>query len=150
MTQSGTAAFGNGYEAEGYKRRGCGWGRSRWSALEIGAMVGGFIVFWPLGLLALFMKWKDGEMWRGASEGNGPWQSFKMPDWQQFKGGYTTSSGNAAFDDYRKEQLKRLDEERRKLEDERREFTAFVDRLRRAKDQDEFDRFMAERSKPAT
>ncbi len=38
------------------------------------------------------------------------------------------SSGNTAFDSYRDETLKRL-------EDEQKEFHAFVERLRRAKDQ---------------
>ena len=49
-----------------------------------------------------------------------------------------TSSGNRAFDDYRAETLKRL-------EDEQREFKDFLERLRFAKDRAEFDQFMAER-----
>ena len=49
-----------------------------------------------------------------------------------------TSSGNRAFDDYRSETLKRL-------EDEQREFKEFLERLRFAKDRAEFDQFMADR-----
>ena len=49
------------------------------------------------------------------------------------------SSGNRAFDDYRSETLKRL-------EDEQREFKEFLGRLRFAKDRAEFDQFMADRS----
>ncbi len=48
------------------------------------------------------------------------------------------SSGNAAFDDYRAETLRRL-------EDEQREFKDFLERLRVAKDRAEFDQFMADR-----
>ena len=48
------------------------------------------------------------------------------------------SSGNRAFDEYREETLRRL-------EDEQREFISFLDRLRHAKDKAEFDQFMAER-----
>ena len=48
------------------------------------------------------------------------------------------SSGNHAFDDYRSETLRRL-------EDEQREFKDFLARLRFAKDRTEFDQFMAER-----
>ena len=48
------------------------------------------------------------------------------------------SSGNRAFDDYRSETLKRL-------EDEEREFKEFLERLRVAKDRAEFDHFMAAR-----
>ena len=42
-------------------------------------------------------------------------------------------------------ELERLEAERRKLDEERREFSEFLRDLRRAKDHDEFDRFMAER-----
>jgi hypothetical protein len=52
--------------------------------------------------------------------------------------GSSSSSGNRAFDDYRSETLKRL-------EDEQREFKDFLERLRFAKDRDEFDQFMAAR-----
>ena len=52
--------------------------------------------------------------------------------------GGSSTSGNRAFDDYRSETLKRL-------EDEQREFKEFLERLRFAKDRDEFDQFMAER-----
>jgi hypothetical protein len=50
----------------------------------------------------------------------------------------TGPSGNRAFDEYRAETLRRL-------EDEQREFMDFLDRLRHAKDKAEFDQFMAER-----
>jgi len=52
--------------------------------------------------------------------------------------GAPSSSGNRAFDEYRSETLKRLEEEQR-------EFREFLERLRFAKDRDEFDQFMAER-----
>lgn len=124
----------------------------RWSSWEIGAAVAGFVVFWPLGLIALFLKWKNGEMWRGSASGGVPWAGFKTPDlsgWRTATQSYGLSgSGNAAFDAYKREQLKRLEEERRRLEDEQKAFRDFVERLRRAKDQDEFDRFMAERNLP--
>ena len=56
------------------------------------------------------------------------------------------SSGNAAFDDYRAEQLKRLDEERKRLDEEINEFHEYMRNLRMARDREEFDRFMRERS----
>lgn len=52
--------------------------------------------------------------------------------------GQPRSSGNRAFDEYRAETLRRL-------EDEQREFKEFLERLRFAKDRAEFDQFMAER-----
>ena len=50
----------------------------------------------------------------------------------------TLPSGNAAFDEYREETL-------RKVADEQRGFREFLERLRRSKDKQEFDRFMADR-----
>ena len=64
--------------------------------------------------------------WMRSRMGGNPW------------GFYTPSSGNRAFDDYRAETLRRL-------EDEQREFREFLARLRLAKDKTEFDQFMAER-----
>ena len=55
---------------------------------------------------------------------------------------YAPSSGNRAFDEYRTDTLRRLEEEQR-------EFRDFLDRLRFAKDKTEFDQFMAERREPA-
>ncbi len=52
------------------------------------------------------------------------------------------SSGNTAFDAYKSETLKRL-------MDEQEQFEAFLDRLRAAKDQREFDTFMDERAEAA-
>jgi hypothetical protein len=54
--------------------------------------------------------------------------------------GWSTAptSGNHAFDEYRQETLKRL-------EDEQEEFQGFLGQLRAAKDRSEFDAFMADR-----
>ena len=50
-------------------------------------------------------------------------------------------SGNQAFDEYRAETLRRLEEEQR-------EFREFLSRLRVAKDRAEFDQFMVARRTP--
>ena len=53
-------------------------------------------------------------------------------------------TGNSAFDAYREETLKRL-------EDEHRAFLDFLEKLREAKDKAEFDQFMQNRGQgPAT
>ena len=52
-------------------------------------------------------------------------------------------TGNRAFDEYREQTLRRL-------EDEAGEFQAFLDKLRMARDKSEFEQFMAERrNRPA-
>ncbi len=130
----------------------CGMSRRRWSAPEIGVVIGSFILFWPLGIAALAIKMCKGELWRGASDAVPPWQNWSSDNRFDFASKWKTSyrdgagSGNAAFDDYRKAALEKLEAERRKLDEERKEFSAFVEKMRRAKDQDEFDRFMRERN----
>ena len=120
-------------------------GKPAWIALVIVS----FIIWWPIGLAALaFLIWSGRmgcghhgnwherrERWRAARE---EWRAFKRGEHPAMP-----SSGNAVFDDYRAETLKRLEEEQK-------EFTGFLDRLRRAKDQAEFDQFMADRRNKPT
>ena len=110
-------------------------GKPAWIALTIF----GFMVWWPIGLATLafiigsgrMSGWKGGGMsrWHGAADQMRPAGTWWQP---------SRSSGNRAFDEYREETLRRLEEEQR-------EFRDFLARLRMAKDKAEFDQFMAER-----
>jgi|SRR5262245_24072124 len=109
------------------------WGMGAWIAL----LVLGFIIWWPLGLATLaYLIW-SGRMGCWKRNDVGRWQGERMKEaatwWRQ-----PPSSGNRAFDEYRAETLRRLEEEQR-------EFKEFLERLRVAKDKTEFDAFMAER-----
>jgi hypothetical protein len=117
-------------------------GKPAWIALTVAS----FIIWWPIGLATLafvigsgrmgcghygHMSWHERrERWREARD---EWRAMRRGDY-----GAMRSSGNTAFDDYRAETLKQL-------ENEQKEFSGFLDRLRRAKDKAEFDQFMAER-----
>lgn len=122
------------------------FGRPAW----IVVMVLGFILFWPVGLAILaYLIW-SGRMGCGRPGDMSRWQSRMADRWDRNKErwgremrGFHTS-GNAAFDEYREETIKRLEEEQR-------EFREFLARLRKAKDKEEFDQFMADRrSRPTT
>jgi len=126
------------------------FGKPAWIAL----MILGFFAWWPLGLVILAFMIGSGRM--GCSHHSmGRWENkmqrmqekmdrvrSKMEGFRGAGGGdwWSTppSSGNRAFDDYRQETLRRL-------EDEQREFKEFLERLRFAKDRDEFDQFMTDR-----
>ena len=111
------------------------FGKPAWIML----MVLGFIIWWPVGLAILAFTLWSGRMgcWRG---GHSRWQegAERMRQagtwWQPPHRG----SGNRAFDEYRAETLRRLEEEQK-------EFRDFLERLRMAKDKAEFDQFMADR-----
>ena len=103
-------------------------GRGAW----IAAMVLGFILFWPVGLALLaYMIWGKRMFGRNktcvARTNRHAWAMH-------------ASSGNAAFDAYKNETLKRL-------EDEQAAFAEFLRRLREAKDKAEFDQFMDDRAR---
>ena len=124
--------------------------KPEWSPVTIALMVLGFIIFWPLGLAMLaYILW--GEYFGGSSEKAERWV-HKQKEWarsRRYRGSYHHhASGNAAFDDYREEQLKRLEEERRRLDEEVREFQDYMHNLRKARDREEFDRFMRDRRAP--
>ena len=106
----------------------------------IGLMVLAFFVFWPLGLAILaFLIW-SGRMGCGNGRGMSRWRARaeEMGRNTAWWCPPQRTSGNRAFDDYRAETLRRL-------EDEQREFQDFLQRLREAKDKAEFDQFMADR-----
>ena len=114
-------------------------GRTAWLVVTLLS----FWVFWPLGLAVLAFLAGSGRLRAWRSDGDRlPGRWFNLRSDRPGKGGPwgwgTASSGNQAFDAYREETLRRLDEERQ-------EFQAFLDRLRRARDKAEFDEFMTER-----
>jgi Protein of unknown function (DUF2852) len=103
----------------------------------IALMVLGFMVYWPIGLLVLaYLIW--GRRMNCWSHARGRWHNNDKDRFQGAGRWHGPTSGNRAFDEYRQETLRRL-------EDEQREFVEFLDRLRFAKDRAEFDQFMAER-----
>lgn len=114
------------------------WLDDRGKGAWIAAMVLGFIFIWPVGLALLFyMIWSKrmGPSSRGCGS-----RRHRHHNHHSF-----SSTGNVAFDSYKEETLKRL-------EDEQDAFQSFLNRLREAKDKTEFDTFMDERaqnSKPA-
>ena len=106
------------------------WMDRRGKGAWIAAMILGFIFFWPLGLALLFyMIWSDRMFSKSHSCSRS--KSFYRRD---------ASSGNTAFDAYKADTL-------RQLEEEQQQFETFMDRLRAAKDQSELDEFMKDRSR---
>lgn len=124
--------------------------RPAWTPATIALTVVGFMVFWPLGLAMLaFILWGD-RLPAFRRDWNGPWAAKKWGcgsrrAYSAYGRSYD-ATGNVAFDDWREKELERLTEERRKLDAMREEFDSYAQELRRAKDQEEFDRFMSRRN----
>ena len=123
------------------------FGKPAWIALT----VLGFILYWPVGLALLaYLVW-SGRMacWKHEkwARRQARWGAGAGPGWggmheaaDRWFGGFRgpRTSGNWAFDEYRADTLRRLEEEEK-------EFRDFLGRLRRAKDKQEFDQFLDER-----
>lgn len=108
------------------------WLDERGKGAWIAAMVLGFIFFWPVGLALLaYMIWSKRMFSKSCTA-------------RRMGGAMTTmrSTGNSAFDAYKADTLRRLEEEQHNFE-------AFLERLREAKDKSEFDQFMDERAQAA-
>jgi hypothetical protein len=140
------------------------FGRAGWIAITVLS----FVMFWPVGLVVLGFLAGSGRMGCWQHNHGDRWQrradrmqrgidrmqqgmERMQAAAERFRSMYhgnredrangnrpSGPSGNHAFDEYRSETLRRL-------EDEQREFMEFLDRLRHAKDKAEFDQFMAER-----
>lgn len=127
--------------------------RPAFTPMTIALMVLGFVVFWPLGLAILaYILFGDrfararGQGFEGRFGFRGC-NSRRAESWRANQG----HSGNMAFDAWRRAELDRLEEERRKLDAMRADFDTYLRDLKMAKDREEFDRFMAQRksAKPA-
>ncbi|CAH0298199.1 DUF2852 domain-containing protein [Roseomonas sp. CECT 9278] len=121
---------------------------SRWSPwtapkpVMIAVMILAFILFFPVGLLILGFMIGSGRLGRRWAHryGMGPEAGR---GWCSRGDGRRDGSGNIAFDEYRVDTLRRLEEEQK-------DFAAFLERLRFAKDRSEFEQFMTDRrSRPA-
>lgn len=104
------------------------WLDSKGKGAWLVTMILGFIFIWPLGLAILFYMLWSNRMSSSFFRCSKSHRSSLAP------------TGNSAFDAYKSDTLKRL-------EDEQNAFQSFLQRLRDAKDKTEFDTFMDERAK---
>ena len=118
---------------QGWLSRAESWLDAKGKGAWIAAMVLGFIFFWPLGLALLaYMIWSK----RMFSS------SCRKSMTRHTGMSALRPTGNSAFDAYKADTLRRL-------EDEQHNFEAFLERLREAKDKAEFDQFMNDRAETA-
>lgn len=117
--------------AKGWFSRAEDWLDDKGKGAWIAAMVLGFIFFWPVGLALLFYMIWSKRMFNKSCRSH-----------TRSHGHTIRSSGNTAFDTYKADTLRRLEEEQDAFE-------SFLNRLREAKDKAEFDQFMADRARRA-
>ncbi len=110
------------------------WLDSKGKGAWIAAMVLGFVFFWPIGLALLFyMIWSKRMFSKSCS---------RRSSWSRHGMSAMSTTGNSAFDAYKADTLRRLEQEQQ-------DFEQFLERLREAKDKAEFDQFMEDRARKA-
>lgn len=120
--------------------------RPAWTPATIALMIVGFMIFWPLGLAMLAYILFGDRLDTFKRDINDATDSVARAFRSKTETTFAHSTGNVAFDEWRETELHRLEEERRKLEEMRAEFDAHMRELRRARDREEFESFMAARN----
>jgi hypothetical protein len=129
-----TAPYARPVKEGNWFQRSEAWLDERGKGAWIAAMVLGFIFVWPLGLALLaYMIWSKRMFTGNCASKRTRHTSMRSA---------MRPSGNSAFDAYKADTLKRL-------EDEQHNFEEFLKRLREAKDKAEFDQFMEDRARRA-
>ena len=127
-------------------RGACGFGsdrQARWSGINIAAMVVGFMLFWPLGMVVLFwiLGGRDVRDLPGAVRAL--WVRLFGEGVPSFGRASDGGSGNRVFEAFQQTQRDRINEIKEEISARSRRFHAFRDESRRRADEEEFERFMA-------
>jgi len=120
---------------QGWFTRSVSWLDSKGEDAWIAAMVLGFVFFWPIGLALLFYMIWSKKMFENSCRKRSRRNSRSRHS--------MSSTGNSAFDTYKDDTLRRLEQEQS-------DFESFLQRLRDAKDKAEFDDFMDDRAQAAS
>ena len=131
--------------------------RQGWTPTDIAVLVLAFYLRWEIGLAFLALK-----LWHQASGFEGGVFSFAKVKWEAlvaYASGLSgaqslpfsvrfapKSSGNVAFDAWRRAELERIETERRKLQAAERDFMVYREELMHPRDQEAFERFMRGRA----
>lgn len=109
--------------------------KSGWTPIGVAALVLGFMAAFPIGLAVLaYILWGgrvDDLISDAVNALKGTFNQSSGP---------ASSSGNAAFDDYKAATL-------RDLEQQQQEFSDYVEQLRKTRDREEFEHFIKARKK---
>lgn len=142
MTSSSNATMNDSGHSR-FSRRGCCNGN--WSGMNIAAMVVGFVLFWPVGLLILYWNIKGRDLKDLPSAVQAKWSNL-------VSGGKSMSVNvkgeNSVFDEFQQTQYDRIAEIKEEIKNRANSFKEFRSDAKRRADEDEFKEFMSsDRSK---
>ena len=114
--------------------------KGNWSPLNIGAMVVGFVLFWPIGLVVLYWNIKGRDAWDLPAAAKHKWSSlFNRNNVSRD----VSDSNNAVFDEFQQTQYDRIAEIKEEIKERARRFNEFRGDAKRRAEEEEFNKFMA-------
>lgn len=142
MSTSTSSTIGKSAERPhvGSGKRRCG--DAKWSPMNIAAMVLGFVLFWPVGLVVLFwiMSGRDARELPHAVK-------HKFRSILGHEGGHhhygSMHSDNVVFNEYQQTQFDRIREIKEEIGERARRFHAYRANAKRRADEEEFNQFMS-------
>ena len=126
----------------GYGKGSCS--KANWSPLNIAAMVFAFVLFWPIGLFVLYwnISGRDARDLPGAVKEK--WSSmFNRNSSSRESAGST--SHNSVFEEFQQTQYDRITEIKEEIKERAKRFNEYRSDAKRREEEEEFNKFMANR-----
>ena len=121
--------------------------KGNWSPLNIGAMVLGFVLFWPIGLVLLYWNISGRDVRDLPRTIKQKW--FAMFNRNSSRHlGIAETSQNSVFEEFQQTQYDRIAEIKEEIKARARQFNDFRSDAKRREEEEEFNNFMA--NKPDT
>lgn len=120
-------------------RCGSGSGKSNWSGVNIAAMVLGFVLFWPIGLIVLFWIMAGRNAWELPEAIRHQWSQMRRM-WNREH----DTDDNVVFNEYQQTQYDRIREIKDEIKSRSKRFGEFRAAAKRRADREEFNQFMSD------
>ena len=116
------------------------YSKGNWSPFNIGAMVFGFVLFWPIGLVVLYWNISGRDARDLPAAIKQKWSSM----FNRSKAESSPSTHeNSVFDEFQQTQYDRIAEIKEEIRERARRFNEFRSDAKRRAEQEEFNQFMA-------
>lgn len=125
-----------------YSHKGC-CSRGNWSVLNIAAMVIGFVLFWPVGLLVLYwnISGRDVKVLPNAVQEK--WSAIFNGSFSECGESDYAKSDNSVFEEFQQTQYDRITEIKEEIKNRARSFRNYRTNAKRRADETEFKEFMS-------
>jgi len=119
-------------------------GKGNWSGFNIAAMVLGFVLFWPVGLVILYWNISGRDLKDLPTAAKQLWNKVSNGMCCNKEGlGGVEETDNAVFNEYQQTQYDRIREIKEEIKHQARRFNVFRSEAKRRADEEEFREFMS-------